>query len=98
MIDYSLGRFLRDPSVCAQPIEKVDICRQLVTGVKYLHSRVSLFSTDQNMSSLGKVPIEFLPGKRHITWVLAVLLFSTEIQMEPLAPYAISYDTRPTTY
>ena len=41
MIDYSLGRFLRDPSVCAQPIEKVDICRQLVTGVKYLHSRVS---------------------------------------------------------
>ena len=41
VIDYSLGRFLRDPSVCAQPIEKVDICRQLVTGVKYLHSRVS---------------------------------------------------------
>jgi serine/threonine protein kinase len=39
IIDYSLGRFLRDPSVCAQPIEKTDICRQLITGVKYLHSR-----------------------------------------------------------
>ena len=54
--------------------------------------------TGQSISSLGKVPIEILPGKHHITWVLAVLLFSAEFQMEPLAPNAISYDTRPTTY
>ena len=47
---------------------------------------------------LGKVPIGILPGKRHITWVLALLLFSAEFQMELLAPYAISYDTRPVTY
>ena len=48
--------------------------------------------------TLGKVPIEILPEKRHITWVLAVLLFTAEYQMEPLAPNAISYDTRPATY
>ena len=50
--------------------------------------------TGQSISSLGKVPIESLPGKRHITWVLAVLLFSAEIQMEPLAPNNIYYYTR----
>ena len=33
----------------------------------------------------GKVPIEILPGKRHITWVLAGLLFSAEFQMDSLA-------------
>ena len=54
--------------------------------------------TGQSISLLGKVPIEILPGKRHITWVLAVLLFMAEFQMEPLAPNAISYDTRPATY
>ena len=41
--------------------------------------------TGQSISSLGKVPIEILPGKRHITWVLTVLLFTAEFQMEPLA-------------
>ena len=46
------------------------------------------------MSSLGKVPIEILPEKRHITWVSNVLVFSEEFQMEPSAPYSISYDTR----
>ena len=50
------------------------------------------------MYSLEKVPIEILSGKRHIKWVLAVLIFTAEFQMEPLAPNAISYDTRPTTY
>ena len=49
--------------------------------------------TGQSKSSLGKVPIEILPGKRHITWVLALLLFSAEFQMEPLAPYIIHYCT-----
>ena len=44
----------------------------------------------------GKVPFEILPEKRHITWVLGVLLLTEEFQMEPLAPIAISYDTRPT--
>jgi len=39
LIDYSLGRWLRDPAVVVQPIEKVDVCRQLVTGVKYLHDK-----------------------------------------------------------
>ena len=45
--------------------------------------------TGQSISVLGKVPIEILPGKHHITWVLAVLLFSAEFQMKPLAPNAI---------
>ena len=54
--------------------------------------------TGQRISSLGKVPIEILPGKCHITWVLAVLLFTLEFQMEILAPYAFSYDTRTVTY
>ena len=43
--------------------------------------------------TLGKVPIEILPEKRHITWVLAVLLFKAVFQTEPLASNAISYDT-----
>ena len=47
--------------------------------------------TGQSISSLGKVPIEILPGKRQITWVLDVLLFSAEFQMEPLAPNVIYY-------
>ena len=50
-------------------------------------------NTGQSASSLGKVPIEILPGKRHITWVLAVWLFSAEFQMEPLAPNVIYYYT-----
>ena len=49
--------------------------------------------TGQIISSLGKVPIELLPGKRHITWVLAVLLFTAEFQMEPPAPTVIHYCT-----
>ena len=32
--------------------------------------------TGQRISSLRQVAIEILPGKRHMTWVLAVLLFS----------------------
>ena len=47
--------------------------------------------TGQSIYSLGKVPIEILPGKRHITWVLAMLFFSAEFQMEPLAPNVIHY-------
>ena len=49
--------------------------------------------TDQSISSLEKVPIEILLGNRQITWVLAVLLFSAEFQMEPLAPSVIYYYT-----
>ena len=45
--------------------------------------------TGQSISLLGKVPIEILSGKRHITWVLAVLLFLAEFQMEPLATNVI---------
>ena len=41
----------------------------------------------------AKVPIEILPGKGHITWVLAVMLFAAEFQMEPLAPNVIYYYT-----
>ena len=44
-----------------------------------------MISTGLSISSLGKVPIEILPGKRHITWVSALLLFTAEFQMEPLA-------------
>ena len=48
----------------------------------------------QSISSLGKVPIKHLPGKRHITRVLAVLLFTAEFHMEPLARNVIYYYTR----
>ena len=54
--------------------------------------------TVQSIFSVGKVPFEFLPGQRQITWVLAVLLLTAEFQMEPLAPKSISYDTRLATY
>ena len=50
---------------------------------------VNLNFTGQSISSLGKVPIKHLPGKRHITWVLAVLLFTAEFQMQPLASNVI---------
>ena len=60
--------------------------------IEFLHPK------DQSISSLGKIPIEIMPGKGHITWVLAVFLCTTEFQMEPPVPNAISYDTRPTTY
>ena len=65
--------------------------RYLIFTKRYLY-------TGQSISSFRKVPIEILRGMRHITWVLTVLLFSAEFQMEPMAPNAISYDTRPTTY
>ena len=55
------------------------------------------YNTGQGISLIGKVPFEILPEKRHITWVLFVLLFTEEFQMEPLAHNAILYDTRPTT-
>ena len=47
--------------------------------------------TGQSIYSLGKVPIEIQPGKRNITWVLTVLLFSAKFQMEPLTPNVIYY-------
>ena len=59
----------------------------------FLRYRLYTVCTGQRISSLGKVPIEILPGKPHNTWVLAVLLFTTEIQMEPLAPNIIYYYT-----
>ena len=46
------------------------------------------------MSLIGRVPIEILPGKCHITWVLAVLLLTIEFQMEPLAPNFICFHTK----
>ena len=58
-------------------------------GPPYGRLRTGDHDTGQRISSLGKVPIEILPGKRHITWVLAVLLFSAEFQMEPLGPNVI---------
>ena len=54
--------------------------------------------TGQSNSSLGKVPIEILPEKPHITWVLGVVLFTAEFQMEPLVSNTISHNTRPMTY
>lgn len=38
LVDYSLGRWIRDKSVC-QPLEKVDVCRQLCNGIRYLHDQ-----------------------------------------------------------
>ena len=46
--------------------------------------------TGQSISSLRMVQIEILLEKRYITWVSAVMLFSAEFQMEPLAPYVIT--------
>jgi len=61
LIDFSLGRWLRDPAVVTQPIEKVDVCRQLVTGVKYLHDK-DLCHTDLRpanvlITQIGRVVI-----------------------------------------
>ena len=52
--------------------------------------------TGQSISSLERFRLKFC-RKRHITWVLTVLHLSAEFQMKPLAPNAISYDTRPAT-
>ena len=41
LVDYSLGRWIRDKSVC-QPLEKVDVCRQLCNGIRYLHDQVKI--------------------------------------------------------
>ena len=35
-------------------------------GMCFMNSRISFF-TGQSISLIGKVPIEILPGKRHIT-------------------------------
>ena len=52
-------------------------------------------NTSQSISLIGKVPIEILSGKRHITWVLAVLFFDGRISNRTAAAHnAISYDTR----
>ena len=51
----------------------------LRTGKAYLHSE--------------RNPIEILPEKRHITWVLAVVLLSAEFQMEPLVTNVTFYYT-----
>ena len=53
----------------------------------------TLMLTGQSISSLGKISIEILPRKRHITWVSDVLIFSAEFQMEPRAPNIIYYYT-----
>ena len=47
-------------------------------GVRGHFGVISKLFPGQSITSLGKVPIEILPRKRHITWVLTVLLFSTE--------------------
>ena len=57
----------------------------------FKYTTIHTVSTVQSISSLGKVPIEILPGKRRITWVLVVLHFAAEFQMEPLAPSVIYY-------
>ena len=54
--------------------------------------------TGQSLSLIGRVPIEILSEKRHITKVSTVSFSPAEFQMEPLPPNAFSYDTRPATY
>ena len=68
--------------------------------IKYsiLNTVESYHGTGQSIYPLGKVPIEILLGKLHITWVSAVLLFTAEFQMEPRAPSVNSYYTRPSTF
>ena len=86
LLDYSTANFRLRPS------------NQLSGFQKFRYFWENSNFTGQRISSIGNVPIEILSGKRHITWVLAALLFTTEFQIEPLTPNAISYDTKPATY
>ena len=67
--------------------------RHCIIADLYIFGRSRSY-TCQSITSLKKVPIEILPGKRYIMWVLTVSLFTAEIQIEPLAPH----ETRPATY
>ena len=49
--------------------------------------------TGQSISLIGRVPIEILPEKRHITQVLTVSISSAEFHLERLAPNDIYYYT-----
>ena len=71
------------------------LVKHMVKDFSLLNLGISLaleLQVKTSLSSLGKVAMKMLPGKRQITWVLAGLLFPAELQMESLA---VSYDTRP---
>ena len=62
-----------------------------------LKSSKPILVIGQSISLLRRVPIEILSEKHHITWVLVILLFTGEFQMETLAPYFIDYYTSSTS-
>ena len=68
----------------------------IYNGFSYLNN--SLNCTVQSISSLRKVSIEILPGKRNITWVLAVLIFRQNFKWNPwlLMLFDIILDQPPT--
>ena len=53
--------------------------KKLQCGMRAPQSQMIFTSTGQSISSLGKVPIEILPRKRHISWVLADVAFGGRI-------------------
>ena len=52
-----------------------------------------IIHTGKWISSLGKVPLEIFPGKRHIVWVLTVILSSEQFHYGIPAPNVIRYKT-----
>jgi serine/threonine protein kinase len=40
LVDFSLGRWLENKTIC-QPLDKLHLCHQLVSGVQYLHENVT---------------------------------------------------------
>jgi hypothetical protein len=55
LVDYSLGRWLRDRSIC-QPLEKIDVCRQLCNGMRFLHDQ-DIAHTDLRPANILITPV-----------------------------------------
>lgn len=57
LVDYSLGRWLRDKTIC-QPLEKIDVCRQLCNGLRFLHEQDSpIAHTDLRPANIMITPV-----------------------------------------
>ena len=77
--------------------DKSDLAKVVSVFISVADFQAVDLPTGQSISSLRKVPIEIMPGTRHITCVLGVA-FHGRVSNGTLAPNVISYDTRPTTY
>lgn len=57
LVDYSLGRWMRDKSIC-QPLEKVDVCMQLCNGLSFLHEQeIPIAHTDLRPANILVTPV-----------------------------------------